>query len=381
MYHIVIFETTNEVEVVPHNWVRDNVCMWPPYKYEDRVKAIKSMVKPGPSWTPFKIRIIFTRETYEEARQKLPEAELNTDLTDVDSPPVRRKRHIKRARFFDDSETEDEANFPLPAAPAMQINPIRKCTSRAGNYSQPQAREDAETMNCTSRAGNYSQPQAREDAETMNCTSRAGNYSQPQAREDAETMNCTSRAGNYSQPQAREDAETMNSSSHTGFSEAWIRKILANQEMIKEQMGTLVKLVYDLKKLSTTEDSPTLNTDCFPLSSFQQLQVMEGQLQQEDYKTAVINTLALRGGTTVKESVWRILSFLLSNDMARQMNWRGINGKAAFKDTSLKTIINAAVRRNRLTSTATDQEVENWIKRWLQLSADRDGGRRARQKN
>ncbi|XDV43858.1 hypothetical protein PO909_012256 [Leuciscus waleckii] len=97
MYHIVIFETTNEVEVVPHNWVRDNVCMWPPYKYEDRVKAIKSMVKPGPSWTPFKIRIIFTRETYEEARQKLPEAEINTDLTDVDSPPVRRdalKGHV-----------------------------------------------------------------------------------------------------------------------------------------------------------------------------------------------------------------------------------------------------------------------------------------------
>ncbi|XDV18306.1 hypothetical protein PO909_003391 [Leuciscus waleckii] len=360
MYHIVIFETTNEVEVVPHNWVRDNVCMWPPYKYEDRVKAIKSMVKPGPSWTPFKIRIIFTRETYEEARQKLPEAEINTDLTDMDSPPVRRKRHIKRARFFDDSETEDEANFPLPAAPEVQINRIRKCTSRAGNYSQPLAREDAETMNCTSRAGNYSQPLAREDAETMNCTSRAGNYSQPLAREDAETIN---------------------SSSHTGFSEAWIRKILANQEMIKEQMGTLVKLVYDLKKLSTTEDSPTLNTDCFPLSSFQQLQVIEGQLQQEDYKTAVINTLALRGGTTVKESVWRILNFLLSNDMARQMNWRGINGKAAFKDTSLKTVINAAVRRNRLTSTATDQEVENWIKRWLQLSADRDGGRRARQKN
>lgn len=53
-------------------------------------------------------------------------------------------------------------------------------------------------------------------------------------------------------------------------------------------MGTLVKLVYDLKKLSTTEDSPTLNTDCFPMSSFQQLQVMEGQLQQEDYKTTVV---------------------------------------------------------------------------------------------
>ncbi|XDV16633.1 hypothetical protein PO909_016259 [Leuciscus waleckii] len=382
MYHIVIFETTNEVEVVPHNWVRDNVCMWPPYKYEDRVKAIKSMVKPGPSWTPFKIRIIFTRETYEEARQKLPEAEINTDLTDVDSPPVRRKRHIKRARFFDDSETEDEANFPLPAAPEVQINRIRKCTSRAGNYSQPLAREDAETMNCTSRAGNYSQPLAREDAETINWRQKQIHSNQRRTSTPLKQTSVTPlTARNRTSDFRHGEAEVLSSSSHTGFSEAWIRKILANQEMIKEQMGTLVKLVYDLKKISTTEDSPTLNTECFPLSSFQQLQVIEGQLQQEDYKTAVINTLALRGGTTVKESVWRILNFLLSNDMARQMNWRGINGKAAFKDTSLKTVINAAVRRNRLTSTATDQEVENWIKRWLQLSADRDGGRRARQKN
>ncbi|XDV26152.1 hypothetical protein PO909_029930 [Leuciscus waleckii] len=237
-------------------------------------------------------------------------------------------------------------------------------------------------MNCTSRAGNYSQPLAREDAETINWRQKQIHSNQRRTSTPLKQTSVTPlTARNRTSDFRHGEAEVLSSSSHTGFSEAWIRKILANQEMIKEQMGTLVKLVYDLKKLSTTEDSPTLNTDCFPLSSFQQLQVIEGQLQQEDYKTAVINTLALRGGTTVKESVWRILNFLLSNDMARQMNWRGINGKAAFKDTSLKTVINAAVRRNRLTSTATDQEVENWIKRWLQLSADRDGGRRARQKN
>lgn len=61
-----------------------------------------------------------------------------------------------------------------------------------------------------------------------------------------------------------------------------------NQEIIKEQMGTLVKMVYDLKKLSTTEDSPTMNTDSFPISSLQQLQMIEGQLQQEDFKMALV---------------------------------------------------------------------------------------------
>lgn len=149
MYHIVIFETTNEIEVVPHSWVRDNVCMWPPYKYEDRVKAIKSNVKPGSSWTPYKIRIVFTRETYEEARKKLPEAEILTDLTDMDSPPLRnKKRRIKKMRFFDDSDTEDEGSYPLPAAPEVPVSPIKEPTSRAGNSCQPLARESGEAIGC-----------------------------------------------------------------------------------------------------------------------------------------------------------------------------------------------------------------------------------------
>ncbi|XP_077094343.1 uncharacterized protein LOC143746430 [Siphateles boraxobius] len=212
------------------------------------------------------------------------------------------------------------------------------CTSRAGNYSQPLAREEADTMNCTSRAGNSSQPLAREEADTMNWRQKQIRSNQRRTSTPVKQTSVTPR--NRTPHFRHGEAEVLSSSSHTGFSEAWVCKILANQEMIKEQMSTLVKLVYDLKKLSTTEDNPTLNTDCFPLSSFKQLQVIEGELQQEDYKAAVINTLALRGGTTVKESVWRILSFLLSNELAHQINWRGINGKAAFKATSLKTVIN-----------------------------------------
>ena len=37
------------------------------------------------------------------------------------------------------------------------------------------------------------------------------------------------------------------------------------------------------------------------------------------------------------------------------------------------------VRNNQLTATATDQEVEAYIKRWLHLAGDRDGGRRERE--
>ncbi|XP_026112846.1 uncharacterized protein LOC113091492 isoform X7 [Carassius auratus] len=38
----------------------------------------------------------------------------------------------------------------------------------------------------------------------------------------------------------------------------------------------------------------------------------------------------------------------------------------------------SAVRKNRLTQHATDQEIESTIQRWLQLAPDRDGGRRER---
>ena len=41
--------------------------------------------------------------------------------------------------------------------------------------------------------------------------------------------------------------------------------------------------------------------------------------------------------------------------------------------------VSAAVRRNRLTRDATDQEVEYCITKWLQNSGDREGGRRARE--
>lgn len=41
----------------------------------------------------------------------------------------------------------------------------------------------------------------------------------------------------------------------------------------------------------------------------------------------------------------------------------------------------AAVRRNRLTSEATEKEIDSTVKRWLYLAPDRDGGRKERMKN
>ncbi|KAL6454878.1 hypothetical protein MHYP_G00366830 [Metynnis hypsauchen] len=66
------------------------------------------------------------------------------------------------------------------------------------------------------------------------------------------------------------------------FSESVIRKFLTNQEIIKEQMGILVKLVYELK--GNTEESPSLPPESLPIATLKDLQVLEGQLQDQEFK-------------------------------------------------------------------------------------------------
>ncbi|RVE69048.1 hypothetical protein OJAV_G00073800 [Oryzias javanicus] len=68
-----------------------------------------------------------------------------------------------------------------------------------------------------------------------------------------------------------------------------------------------------------------------------------------------------------------------TNTLAKQLNWRGVNGKTAFQRLEMKDVISRSVRNNMLTKAATDQEIEMFIKRWLHLAGDRDGGRRQRE--
>lgn len=59
MFHIVVFDNTNEAEVVSSVWIKNGERMWPPNK-TDVAKAVKSQECPGDGWKPHKARIIFT---------------------------------------------------------------------------------------------------------------------------------------------------------------------------------------------------------------------------------------------------------------------------------------------------------------------------------
>ncbi|KAK6484092.1 hypothetical protein HHUSO_G13788 [Huso huso] len=104
-----------------------------------------------------------------------------------------------------------------------------------------------------------------------------------------------------------------------------------------------------------------------------------------DVKPAVISSvlqiayLAPTGGTTMKETVWRICDKVFSQELSKQLNWCGRGVKRGFKPMKLCKLIVQSTLSNPLLSNSTEVEAENVIKEWLRLSEDRKGGRRKRE--
>ncbi|XP_076854932.1 uncharacterized protein LOC143509924 isoform X2 [Brachyhypopomus gauderio] len=112
----VSFVDTQEVEVVAALWVKDGVCLWPPYKSEGVQRAIKMQEHPGDNWTPYKIKVLYTANHYNEARRKLPLAEQQTDLQseaeDESLKPPKRKIKPNKRLLEDGYNTDEEALVP-----------------------------------------------------------------------------------------------------------------------------------------------------------------------------------------------------------------------------------------------------------------------------
>ncbi|XP_056123945.1 uncharacterized protein LOC130102073 [Rhinichthys klamathensis goyatoka] len=79
----------------------------------------------------------------------------------------------------------------------------------------------------------------------------------------------------------------------------------------------------------------------FPLTSLNELAKLEESIaaQGDIYRRKLVTYFGLAGGLTVKESVWRIMTKLMTNRLAKQINWRGLNGKYAFEQLVIKDVV------------------------------------------
>ncbi|XP_046560502.1 uncharacterized protein LOC124269518, partial [Haliotis rubra] len=91
-----------------------------------------------------------------------------------------------------------------------------------------------------------------------------------------------------------------------------------------------------------------------------------------------VGQLGVAGGVSTGDTIRRVLTMLMTNSVAKQVNWKGTSGKEPFQQMRLKEVVIKAARKNPVRLKASDSELESHIKLWFRYAPDRDGGRRER---
>ncbi|XP_041694337.1 uncharacterized protein LOC121532609 [Coregonus clupeaformis] len=224
---------------------------WPPYTSTERcTRAVKRQEAPDVTWGLFDVNIRYTRDTYEEARRKLPMAVVQSDLqTEEDDRPayMKRKGRGTNTQIFSATESEDEGpkeKFPLKD----QSNPSK------GLPPAPVIRP----------------PEDRRET--------PGNSDRPTRIE----------------PNIQEQQQPV--------CDPILREILTSVEMIKQQQKLILLQLQKLQaNRSTLDEVPDLTDLRLPMSSLEDLRRVEGQLSDQDIK----NNLVLCIATILKFLMWR----------------------------------------------------------------------------
>lgn len=95
--------------------------------------------------------------------------------------------------------------------------------------------------------------------------------------------------------------------------------------MILEQQTRILQILHARKQDASQFE---IDEGLLPVRGQQGLQRLESQLQESDFRSKLINHLSLIGGSDVKDTFWRLMKTTISNTLAKETNWRGVNGTA-----------------------------------------------------
>ncbi|XP_059426196.1 uncharacterized protein LOC132160553 [Carassius carassius] len=159
---------------------------------------------------------------------------------------------------------------------------------------------------------------------------------------------------------------------------ALLREIIAKQEVMCDMQRNLLRIVQDLSS-TPTPHGHQMDVSFLPLRDAEALLALDRDIKTNpERRKDLVLTLGLAGGVTLKDTVWRVMKMLLQNDLACKINWTGLHGKTSFQGLEVKNVVTEAIRRNPGCRESTNQEVEQWLRRWFYLAGDREGGRRRR---
>ncbi|XP_061165314.1 uncharacterized protein LOC133174249 [Saccostrea echinata] len=358
MYAVVEFTDGLEVDVIPCSWLTENKkkAYWPMWRNSDKIHAaVKRCTIPGADYMCLDVRVLYESDNFDKARGKLSNAVLTSSLetTDIDDAireeKVQKRKKRPNPKYNDLSSTESEGeDIPAP----LRRSPRKKANSFPELPPLPVLPPLPSPL-----------PQRKEPTLTEPSKQPSGVRSPHLSSPASPTL--------IQKAQPRVTATEI--------------KIISILEEIKGQVRFNTKL---LQNIQTKVDVPfpvggnepelDLGID-FPLKNLEDLDSLEEKLENVDIVKALLSNLCSIGGDSLQSNVRRLLSFLLKNELALQLNWKGKGKKRGFSTLKLKNVVLKAVRKNRFCAQATDDDIEKLIKDWLRYAADRDGGRKKRE--
>ncbi|XP_016332374.1 uncharacterized protein LOC107680838 [Sinocyclocheilus anshuiensis] len=146
-----------------------------------------------------------------------------------------------------------------------------------------------------------------------------------------------SRSMASSEPQRRDESQRQTGTTLSDLAPLLYR-LLSNQEMMMDHLKIILMTMQKTGEPARGQDP--FERDILPLKDPTSLLALEKRLREEaDLKNKMITALSVIGGVDIKDSVWRVMKHCFTNSLAKQLNWRGINGKTAFHRLQLKDVI------------------------------------------
>ncbi|KAK6477822.1 hypothetical protein HHUSO_G21435 [Huso huso] len=177
---------------------------------------------------------------------------------------------------------------------------------------------------------------------------------QQQNTSNSEDGNISSDDRNYNSNTSSNDTGTGNrdKSSYVPLSDR-DRMIFTILEEIKGQGRQNTRMLQALLKqqphVEQEHGSLRLDEFWFPLDTKEDIDRVERMLMDQATEKALITHICSLGGTTADDIIRRMMSHVLTNNLARGYNWLGRGNKSPFSVLALARVIKAATKKSSVT--------------------------------
>ncbi|KAL3979015.1 nuclear receptor co-repressor 2 [Sarotherodon galilaeus] len=158
-------------------------------------------------------------------------------------------------------------------------------------------------------------------------------------------------------------------------------KVLAILEEVKDTQLVHSKMLNALLKQKNGSVTEVPEGVVLPLKTQDDVEALNGKLEDSSLMSAVVAMVADIGGTSVDDATRRMMKFLISPELAVEYNLLGRHGKKKFRDLRLFNVVYEALKKNSLTAKVNLQEAEKALSKWFTGARDRGGLRAARGQN